>query len=71
MKRTNNFTTGQIYEEVISRERRGDYLGGTVQVIPHITNQMKEWIRRAGVDISVVHPVSLLAEAYRAEEDGR
>ncbi|MCP4009394.1 MAG: CTP synthase [Proteobacteria bacterium] len=54
MKKTNNFTTGQIYEEVISRERRGDYLGGTVQVIPHITNQMKDWIRRAGEGMDVV-----------------
>ncbi len=54
MKRINNFTTGQVYEKVISRERRGDYLGGTVQVIPHITNQMKEWIRRAGEGMDVV-----------------
>lgn len=54
MKRINNFTTGQVYEKVISRERRGDYLGGTVQVIPHITNQMKEWIHRAGEGMDVV-----------------
>lgn len=54
MKKTNNFTTGQVYEKVISRERRGDYLGGTVQVIPHITNQMKDWIRRAGEGMDVV-----------------
>ena len=54
MQRMNNFTTGQIYEKVISRERRGDYLGGTVQVIPHITNQMKDWIRRAGEGMDVV-----------------
>src|SRR5471030_2279412 len=40
----NNFTTGQIYESVIRRERRGDYLGGTVQVIPHITDEIKSWI---------------------------
>ena len=39
-----NVTTGQVYEEVISRERRGDYLGGTIQVIPHITNVIKERI---------------------------
>jgi len=54
MKKMNNFTTGQVYEKVISRERRGDYLGGTVQVIPHITNQMKDWIRRAGEGMDVV-----------------
>ncbi|MFT5260102.1 MAG: CTP synthase [Saprospiraceae bacterium] len=56
MKKTNNFTTGQVYEKVISRERRGDYLGGTVQVIPHITDQMKEWIHQAseGMDVALV-----------------
>ena len=42
MGKNNNFTTGQIYDEVIRKERRGEYLGGTVQVIPHITNQIKE-----------------------------
>src|SRR5210317_322787 len=41
----NNFTTGQIYDSVISKERRGDYLGGTVQVIPHITDEIKESIK--------------------------
>ncbi len=40
--RKNNFTTGQVYEAVINKERRGEYLGGTVQVIPHITNEIKE-----------------------------
>ena len=52
----NNFTTGQIYEEVIRKERRGDYLGGTVQVIPHITDQIKERTRRGaeGYDIAMV-----------------
>ena len=41
MKKSNNFTTGQVYESVIAKERRGDYLGGTVQVIPHITDEIK------------------------------
>ncbi len=56
MKKANNFTTGQVYEKVINRERKGDYLGGTVQVIPHITDQMKEWIHKAakGMDVSLV-----------------
>jgi CTP synthase len=51
-----NFTSGQVYEAVIEKERNGDYLGSTVQVIPHITNQIKEWIRRAsnGNDIVIV-----------------
>jgi len=52
----NNFTTGKIYHSVISKERRGDYLGGTIQVIPHITDEIKKSIRLAakGVDIVIV-----------------
>jgi CTP synthase len=52
----NNFTTGQIYDAVISKERRGDYLGGTVQVIPHITDEIKKNILGVadGVDIVIV-----------------
>ncbi|GAB4481697.1 MAG: CTP synthase [Burkholderiaceae bacterium] len=46
MKRVNNFTTGQIYESVIKKERRGEYLGKTVQVIPHVTNEIQEFIER-------------------------
>jgi len=49
MSRRNNFTTGQIYESVIRKERRGDYLGGTVQVIPHITDEIKSWIAAGAV----------------------
>ena len=48
MSQKNNFTTGQIYERVIRKERRGDFLGGTVQVIPHITNEIKDSIVTAG-----------------------
>ena len=44
----NNITTGKIYESVLTKERRGDYLGGTVQVIPHITNEIKERILLVG-----------------------
>src|SRR5205823_4484041 len=47
MRKANNFTTGQIYESVINKERRGDYLGGTVQVIPHITDEIKTSIKHA------------------------
>ncbi len=52
----NNFTTGKIYDSVINKERRGDYLGGTVQVIPHITDEIKDSIRLVskGVDIVIV-----------------
>ena len=46
MKKTNNFTTGKIYQSVLEKERRGDYLGKTVQVIPHVTNEIQEFIKR-------------------------
>ncbi len=46
MRRVNNFTTGQIYDSVIRKERRGEYLGKTVQVIPHITNEIQDFIER-------------------------
>ncbi len=56
MGRNNNFTTGQIYDSVIRKERRGDYLGRTVQVIPHITDEIKQSIRLGaeGADIAMV-----------------
>ncbi|HSN45608.1 MAG TPA: CTP synthase [Casimicrobiaceae bacterium] len=53
MAKRNNFTTGQIYENVIRKERRGDYLGGTVQVIPHITDEIKAWITAGAGDAEV------------------
>jgi CTP synthase len=53
MRRWNNFTTGQIYESVIKKERRGDYLGGTVQVIPHITDEIKGFIKRGAGEAEV------------------
>ena len=46
MRKSNNFTTGQIYESVLRKERRGEYLGKTVQVIPHITNEIQNFIER-------------------------
>ena len=52
--RAHNWTTGKIYLSVIQKERRGDYLGRTVQVIPHITNEIKECLRAAGKDVHVV-----------------
>jgi CTP synthase len=56
MMRQNNFTTGRIYESVISKERRGEYLGATVQVIPHITDEIKARVRDAteGVDVAII-----------------
>ena len=56
MSKRNNFTSGRIYENVIRKERRGDYLGGTVQVIPHITDEIKRKIKEGaeGYDIAMV-----------------
>src|ERR671931_265289 len=58
LSRGSNVTTGLVYSAVIEKERRGDYLGGTVQVIPHITNEIKSRIRKAaddsGADIVIV-----------------
>ena len=58
LKKTSTVTTGQVYEEVINRERRGDYLGGTIQVIPHITNEIKRRIdlltRSTDADIALI-----------------
>lgn len=61
MKKPNNFTTGQIYQSVLDKERRGDYLGKTVQVIPHITNEIQDFIKRGAsfgtpeaVDVAIV-----------------
>jgi CTP synthase len=61
MRRVNNFTTGQIYESVIRKERRGEYLGKTVQVIPHITNEIQDFVARGasaaydgGAEIAIV-----------------
>ena len=56
MRKSNNFTTGQVYEAVIGKERRGDYLGGTVQVIPHITDEIKLKVREGAgnVDVAIV-----------------
>ncbi len=56
MGKRNNFTTGQIYESVIKKERRGEYLGKTVQVIPHITDEIKLYIKRGaeGADVAIV-----------------
>jgi len=52
--RDNNFTTGKIYHSVITKERRGDYLGGTVQVIPHITDEIKKSIELVAVGVDIV-----------------
>ncbi|WP_043317078.1 CTP synthase [Microbulbifer sp. HZ11] len=53
MSKRNNFTTGRVYETVLRKERRGDYLGGTVQVIPHITDEIKRRVIEGGRDVDV------------------
>jgi CTP synthase len=58
MKKANNFTTGQIYKSVLEKERRGDYLGKTVQVIPHVTNEIQEFVKR-GAGVGTDHPVDV------------
>ena len=54
LSKANNWTTGRIYETIIAKERRGDYLGKTVQVIPHVTNEIKSAIKKVSHDIDVV-----------------
>lgn len=54
LTQNNNVTSGRIYEQIISRERRGDYLGKTVQVIPHVTNEIKAAVKRVSNDVDVV-----------------
>ncbi len=58
MRKTNNFTTGRIYQSVLEKERRGDYLGKTVQVIPHVTNEIQEYILR-GAGVGTEHAVDV------------
>ena len=53
MSKSNNFTTGQVYETVLKKERRGDYLGGTVQVIPHITDEIKKRIIKGAAESNI------------------
>jgi len=54
LSQSNNLTSGRIYEQIIHRERRGDYLGKTVQVIPHVTNEIKAAARKVATDVDVV-----------------
>ena len=58
MRQSNNFTTGRIYQSVLEKERRGDYLGKTVQVIPHVTNEIQEYIKR-GAGLGTDHEVDV------------
>ncbi len=53
LSRDNNWTTGRIYEQIITKERRGDYLGKTVQVIPHVTNEIKAAMKKVAQDVDV------------------
>src|SRR5258706_147881 len=53
LSRDNNWTTGRLYEQIIAKERRGDYLGKTVQVIPHVTNEIKAAMKKVAQDVDV------------------
>src|SRR5260370_7739074 len=53
LRRDNNWTTGRIYEQIIAKERRGDYLGKTVQGIPHVTNEIKSAMKKVAQDVDV------------------
>src|SRR6201993_5242427 len=53
LQRENNWTTGRIYEQIITKERRGDYLGKTVQVIPHVTNEIKAAMKKVAQDVDI------------------
>jgi len=69
LTRASNVTTGQIYAEVIARERRGDYLGGTIQVIPHITDEIKRRVALVGevsdADVVIVEGIRRLGIALK------
>jgi CTP synthase len=58
MNKFSSFTSGRLYEEIIAKERKGDYLGGTVQIVPHLTDLVKEKIRKgyetSGADVSII-----------------
>ncbi|MGH9475607.1 MAG: CTP synthase [Terriglobales bacterium] len=62
LSRLNNVTAGRIYETILAKERRGDYLGKTVQVIPHVTNEIKDAIRRVAAGVGGVHPDVAIVE---------
>ena len=72
MTRGNNFTTGRVYNEVLAKERRGDYLGGTVQVIPHITDEIKRRVLAGAgdADVAVVEIAASLSRPAPGKAQG-
>ena len=68
LSKNSNVTTGKIYSTVITKERRGEYLGGTVQVIPHITNEIKDRVFRAGREAIRMSLLRKLAVQWRYRE---
>jgi len=67
LSRDNNITTGKIYREVIEKERKGEYLGKTVQIVPHVTNAIQDWIERVSkipVDETGEQPDVCIVEVY-------
>ncbi|KAH9419490.1 CTP synthase 1 [Dermatophagoides pteronyssinus] len=68
LHRDNNITTGKIYQNVIEKERRGDYLGKTVQIIPHVTNEIQEWIERVA-KLPVTEPLAVCDDRHNDVAD--
>ena len=67
-----NVTTGQVYNAVLARERRGDFLGGTIQVVPHVTNEIKDRIKgigeKTGAEVIIVEVGGTVGDIERSEE---
>ena len=68
LHRDNNITTGKIYQKVIEKERLGDYLGKTVQIIPHITNEIQEWVERVA-QLPVTEPLAVCDDGSNSLSD--
>lgn len=74
LTKENNITTGKIYREVIEKERKGDYLGKTVQVVPHLTNAVQDWVEKVAAipvdetgqkpDVCIIEVSSIVSSAY-------
>ena len=70
-RRTDNITTGRIYQDILTKERRGDYLGATIQVIPHVTNAIKDFIRDGNDSMSPTVPPTSTTRTSRPSAQRR
>ena len=69
-RQSDNITTGRIYSDVIAKERRGDYLGATIQVIPHVTDAIKEFVLSNVDDEAMIETAEAIAAGWTVDEDG-